>query len=337
MNPGEVQSRVSVLRSQLASLDEAVATLRRARDLSMNPLAHGILPGQLVLAPWSFAGVALALVAVERARTHADELIRSLSGEVTQQIDASGSGGAAGSAVGPTASRRGGGGTFPAATPTLQGSASGFAGGKADSHGELTVDWDGAALDAGAEASYGAEGEASVEASAFGVVGKANAEGFVGGKANADVTYSLDADGYKSTADAQAMVGAEGSAAVEVDMGDYTHKTEVSGYAKAEAGAEAETYIGPNGVSMKAGVALLAGVGASVGQSLTSDYGTMSVEVGAVAGVGFDVAEELSLTYDKLGASVDLGAALGEGASLQVDLFINPRAMVDDVLETFGF
>ncbi|TFD32237.1 alpha/beta hydrolase [Cryobacterium cryoconiti] len=104
MDPDEVEGRVAVLRSQIAELDGALTTMRRAREASANPLGYGLLPGSPILAPWALAGLAVAAAQVKSARVHAEELVNRLAGEIAQQRAAS-DGGAIASAAGHPASQ----------------------------------------------------------------------------------------------------------------------------------------------------------------------------------------------------------------------------------------
>lgn len=89
MNPDEVDSKMVTLQSTLSALDGALATIRRARDASANPLNYGIQPGGLIVAPWAVAGMVVATAKVSSARAEVEVLVRGLSAEIAQQRAAS--------------------------------------------------------------------------------------------------------------------------------------------------------------------------------------------------------------------------------------------------------
>lgn len=85
MNPDEVRALSGQIEGQLGVLDGAQLAVALAGAMSANPLQYMLVPGSMILAPWSIDQTARASVEIINARASAQELVSKLLGEAGAQ------------------------------------------------------------------------------------------------------------------------------------------------------------------------------------------------------------------------------------------------------------
>ena len=168
--------------------------------------------------------------------------------------------------------------------------------------------------------------------------GSGSAEYLLGAEASAERSWEIGPDGLKVGVGAQASAGAGASAEGEVSfLGLATAGGKAEVFAGARASADASATVGPDGVSVKAGVNAFAGAEASA----EANVNVVGVDVGAkataYAGIGVKANVAASVTMEEVSVSLDLGVALGVGAGVKVDLSFKPVEAAKNIINFFGF
>lgn len=192
---------------------------------------------------------------------------------------------------------------------------------------------------ASAEGGWGLHGETSGEwGSSDGWHAEAEAEGWAGAQGEAGAGVHYDAEGrIVAEAGASVAVGVGGSASATGGYGLLEGSASANAFAGARAGGNAEVSFGPDGLGAQVGAEAFAGAEASASVS----GGITGAQVGATgevyAGIGIKANAEVNFGLDKTSVDIELGAALGIGAGFSIEFDVEPKKIVDGILDVFGF
>lgn len=150
-------------------------------------------------------------------------------------------------------------------------------------------------------------------------------------EANADAAVGIDAT-RGAYAEANAEAGAYLLRGEAHWANEHGTSANVEGFVGGEAEAGASAQIGPGGAAIEAGGEAFVGgkVEAGVSQDI-GEYGNVGVNGSLSYGIGAEANVDAEFSWDRIGFGGEVGLTLGVGGSIDVDLSISPKKIIDDL------